>query len=336
MQTRVLGRSGMKVSRLCLGAMMFGGPTSEADCAEIIAAARDAGVNFIDTADAYNGGESEVVVGRAIKGDRDRWIVATKLANKFPDDPNSGGLSRRWIQLAVEGSLRRLDIDAIDILYLHKEDHDTAIEETVLALGDEIRAGRIRAFGLSNHRSWRVAAFAEACDRLGVPRPVVSQPYYNAMNRMPETEHLPACAAYGLGVYPYSPLARGILSGKYAPNLAPEEGSRAARQDKRMMQTEWRHESLEIAQKLKDHAEAKGGTIVGLALRWVLNNRLVTGCIAGPRTMDQWQSYVAALDYPFTAEDEALIDSLVAPGHPSTPGYNDPQYPLEGRVSAIG
>ncbi|MCR9176040.1 MAG: aldo/keto reductase [Alphaproteobacteria bacterium] len=337
MEYRYLGRSGMQVSRYCLGAMMFGGPAPEAESRDIIAAARVAGINFIDTADAYNGGESEVVVGRAIKADRDWWVLATKLANKLHStDPNSGGYARRWIQLAVEGSLRRLDTDVIDILYLHKEDHAVSIDEAVMALGDMIRAGKIRAFGLSNHRGWRVAAFCEACDRLGVPRPVVSQPYYNIMNRMPETEHLPACAAYGLGVVPYSPLARGVLTGKYAPNVTPEEGSRAARKDKRMMETEWRHKSLEIVQTIKTHAEAKGVSPIDLAVGWVLNNRLITGCIAGPRTMEQWKSYERALAYDFTAEDEALIDSLVAPGHPSTPGYNDPQYPLEGRKPWVG
>ena len=335
MDYRKLGRSGLKVSPLCLGTMMFGGPTGEADSREIVAAARDLGVNFIDTADAYNAGESERVVGRAIAAERDRWVLATKLANKLTDDPNSGGLSRRWVQMACDASLKRLGTDVIDIYYLHKEDHSTALEETVTALGDLMRAGKIRYFGLSNYRSWRVAAICNICDRLGIDRPVVSQPYYNAMNRMPEVEHLPACGYYGLGVVPYSPLARGVLTGKYAANVTPEEGSRAARQDKRMMQTEWRHESLEIAQKIKAHAEAKGATPIDLAVQWVLNNRLVTATIAGPRTMEQWNAYAKALDYAYTAEDEALVDELVATGHPSTPGYNDPQYPIEGRVPRI-
>ena len=336
MEYRTLGRSGLKVSPLCLGAMMFGGPTTEADSREIIAAARDAGLNFIDTADAYNGGESERVVGSAIGPERDRWVLATKLANKLGDDPNSGGLSRRWVQMACDASLRRLGTDVIDIYYLHKEDHSTALSETVMALGDLMRAGKIRYFGVSNYRSWRVAEICNICDRLGIDRPIVSQPYYNAMNRMPEVEHLPACGYYGLGVVPYSPLARGILTGKYAPNVAPAEGSRAARQDKRMMQTEWRHESLVIARTIKEHAEAKGATPIDLAVQWVLNNRLVTASIAGPRTMEQWQTYAKALDYAFTAEDEALIDGLVVTGHPSTPGYNDPQYPIEGRRPRVG
>lgn len=336
MNYRTLGRSGLKVSPLCLGAMMFGGPTPEAESREIIAAARDAGINFIDTADAYNGGESEVVVGRAIAAERDTWVLATKLANNLSDDPNSGGLSRRWVQMACDASLQRLGTDVIDIYYLHKEDHATALSETVMAIADLMRAGKIRYFGVSNYRSWRVAEICRICDDIGIDRPVVSQPYYNALNRMPEVEHLPACGYYGLGVVPYSPLARGILTGKYAPNVTPDEGSRAGRQDKRMMQTEWRHESLEIAQQIKAHAEAKGATPIDIAVRWVLNNKLVTATLAGPRTMEQWQGYLGALSYDYTAEDEALIDRLVVTGHPSTPGYNDPQYPIEGRVARTG
>lgn len=163
---------------------------------------------------------------------------------------------------------------------------------------------------------------------------MVSQPYYNAMNRMPEIEQLPACAALGLGVFPYSPLARGVLTGKYRPDAPPPGDTRAGRNDKRMMETEFRPESLRIAQVLADHAKARGITPGRFAVAWVLNNRLVTGVIAGPRTEAQWDDYVGALDYRFTPEDEALVDSLVPPGHPSTPGYNDPAYPLEGRVTA--
>lgn len=336
MEYRKLGRSGLKVSKLCLGAMMFGGETSERDANEIVAAARDLGVNFIDTADAYNAGESERVVGGAIASERDYWVLATKLSNPMSDgDPNARGLSRKWVLRACEDSLDRLQTDYIDIYYLHKEDHATPLEETVRALADLVHAGMIRYFGVSNYRSWRVAEICNLCDRFGIDRPVVSQPYYNAMNRMPEVEHIPACNYYGLGVVTYSPLARGILTAKYKPGETPDATSRAGRSDKRMMQTEWRPESIEIAQKIKAHAEAKGASPVDIAVNWVLNNAMVTGVIAGPRTMEQWQSYAKALDYRYTAEDEALIDSLVAPGHPSTPGYSDPAYPLEGRKPRI-
>src|SRR6201991_5251440 len=243
MNYRKLGRSGLKVSPICLGTMMFGGPADEATSLRIIAKAREAGVNFIDTADAYNGGNSEQVVGRAISHTRQGWILATKLANPMGDDPNRGGLSRRWVLQAAEESLKRLGTDTIDIYYLHKEDHSTPLEETVRAMAELIRAGKVRYFGVSNYRAWRVAEICNICDRLGIDRPIVSQPYYNAMNRMPEVEHFPACGYYGLGIVPYSPLARGVLTGQYKPDAAPDKETRAGRNDTRMMQTEWRPEA---------------------------------------------------------------------------------------------
>ena len=332
MDYRTLGRSGLKVSPICLGTMMFGGATGEADAARIIHRALDGGVNFIDTADIYTEGRSEEIVGRAIRANRDRWILATKVGNPTGAGPNDRGLSRAHIQRAAEASLRRLGMDCIDVYYLHKEDHDTPLPETVRAIADLVRAGKIRHFGVSNFRAWRVAEICRLCDDLGIDRPVVSQPYYNAMNRMPETEHLPACAHFGLGVFPYSPLARGVLTGKYSPDVPPPEGTRAGRNDPRMMQTEWRPESLALAQEIRRHAERRGTTASRFALNWVLNNRLITGVVAGPRTIEQWDDYLAALDDSFTAEDEALVDRLVVTGHPSTPGYNDPAYPIEGRV----
>src|SRR5437899_1537040 len=207
MQYRNLGRSGLKISPICLGTMMFGGPTDEATSSRIVATAREAGINF----------------------------------------------------------------------------------------------------------------------------PIVSQPYYNAMNRMPEVEHFPACGYYGLGIVPYSPLARGVLTGKYKPDAVPDKETRAGRADKRMMQTEWRPESLQLAQEIKRHAEARGITAGQFAVSWVLNSSFVSAVIAGPRTEEQWNDYLMALDYRFMAEDEALIDRLVTSGHPSTPGFNDPAYPIEGR-----
>jgi aryl-alcohol dehydrogenase-like predicted oxidoreductase len=160
---------------------------------------------------------------------------------------------------------------------------------------------------------------------------VVCQPYYNLLNRQPEVEVLEACRHHGIGVVPYSPIARGVLSGKYAPGSKPAEGTRAGRGDKRMLQTEFREESLAIAQQLKAHCEARGVTLSHFATAWVLANRAVSAVIAGPRTFEQWVDYLGALDVAIGAEDEAKVDSLVAPGHPSTPGYTDPMYPLAGR-----
>ena len=331
MKYRKLGRSGLDVSTICLGTMNFGGATDEATSARIIGSAREAGINFIDTADVYGDGRSEEIVGRAIKSSRNAWVVATKVGNAMSKIRNHRGLSRVWMTQACEASLRRLGVEAIDVYYLHREDHGTALEETVLAIADLVRAGKIRHFGVSNFRAWRVAEICNICDRLGIGRPVVSQPYYNAMNRMPEVEHLLACGNYGIGVVPYSPLARGVLSGKYEPGAPPPEGTRAGRADTRIMQTEWRPESLVLAQEIRKHAEARGMTTGQFALLWVLNNRFVTSAIAGPRTEEQWADYVGALAHSFTAEDEALVDRLVVTGHPSTPGYNDPAYPIEGR-----
>ena len=331
MEYRKLGRSGLKVSPLCLGTMMFGGPSDEAEAIRIIDRAKEAGVNFIDTADVYSRGRSEEIVGRAVKADREHWVLATKLANPMGRGPNQRGLSRRRMFRACEESLRRLGLDWVDVMYLHREDPTTPLEETVGAMADLIRSGRVRYFGVSNYRSWRLAEICRLCDQLGIDRPVASQPYYNAMNRMPEVEHLPACGHFGLGVVPYSPIARGVLTGKYDPDAPPPEDTRAGRQDKRMMESEWRPESLAIAQTIKRHAEAQGTTPVAFAVAWVLNNRFVTAPIVGPRTLEQFESYLPALDYRFTAVDEALVDSLVPAGHPSTPGYTDPQYPIEGR-----
>lgn len=181
-----------------------------------------------------------------------------------------------------------------------------------------------------------MAEIVRLCEQMGVPKPVVCQPYYNAMNRMPEVEVLPACGYYGMGVVPYSPLARGVLTGKYDPKTSPARGTRAGRGDQRILQTEFRKESLVLAQRIKKHAEKRGMTAGAFATLWVLNNKFVTSVLAGPRTMAHWNGYLDALNYEFTAEDEALIDKMVAAGHPSTPGYNDPQYRIEGRPTFTG
>ncbi len=330
-QYRLLGRSGLRVSPICLGTMMFGGRADKRASFDLISMAHDDGVNFIDTADQYNHGASEEIVGEALEKRRHDFVLATKVGNPMSDRVNECGLGRAWIMRAVEGSLKRLRTDFIDVYYLHLEDHDTPLETTISAIGDLIRQGKIRTFGVSNFRSWRIAEIIRLCDAMGIDRPVVSQPYYNALNRQPEVEQLPVCGHYGMAVVSYSPLARGVLTGKYLPDTAPPAGSRADAKDVRMMESEWRPKSLEIAQKVKDHAEGLGITPGQFAVSWTLNNRLVTSILAGPRTPEQWRDYVDALDYRFTADDETFMDKLVPSGHPSTYGYNDPRYPLEGR-----
>ena len=328
-----MGASGLKVSPLCLGAMMFGGRTDAKEAGRIVAHARDAGVNFIDTADVYAKGESERVVGKLVKRDREHWVLATKAGNAMGPAPHRWGISRRWLMRAIDESLGRLGLDHVDLWYLHRDDEGTPLEESVAAVGDIIRAGKVRHWGLSNFRAWRIVEAVKVAQAMGVPAPVAVQPYYNAMNRLPEFEILPACRHFGVGVVPYSPLARGVLTGKYDPNKPPPADSRAGRNDERMMQTEFRRESLLAARVMKAHAEKKGMTAGQFATLWVLANRTVTSVLAGPRTLAQWKEYVAALDHAGTLgpADEKLVDSLVLPGHPSTPGYSDPKYPPNGR-----
>jgi aryl-alcohol dehydrogenase-like predicted oxidoreductase len=335
MKYRTLGGSGLRVSEICLGTMMFGKETVEADAKRIIDDALAHGVNFIDTANVYTETKSEEIVGRSIKATRSQWVLATKVSNAVGKSPLERGLSRRHVLQACDDSLRRLQTDTIDLYYVHRTDPHTEWEPIVHTFGDLIRSGKIREWALSNVRAWHIAHIAHLCDRMHVPRPAALQPYYNLMNRQPEVEVLPAARHFGLGCVTYSPIARGILSGKYQLNAAPEAGSRAARRDTRMMQTEWRPESLDIAAKLAAHAKARGVPLVHWACAWVLNNRAVTSIIAGPRTFEQWQGYIGAPNVPWTKEDEALVDGLVATGHASTHGFNDPSYPIEGRFPAV-
>ncbi|HEY5831214.1 MAG TPA: aldo/keto reductase, partial [Hyphomicrobiaceae bacterium] len=280
-QYRVLGTSGIKVSQICLGTMMFGGPTEEAEARRIIDHALESGVNFIDTADVYTKGRSEAVIGPAIKARRDRWVLATKLAQSAGSAVTDSGLSRRYMMQAVEASLKRLGTDYIDLYYIHRVDPNTPWESTIATFGDLIRQGKIREWALSNVRAWHIPHVVHLCRQLGVPPPVALQPYYNLMNRQPEVELLPAARTFGLGAVPYSPIARGVLAGKYKVNQKADPGSRAGRQDKRMLESEWRPESLMIAEKLKEHAESRGTTLIAWAVAWVLNNRAITATIAG-------------------------------------------------------
>ena len=330
-----LGHSGLMVPRLWLGAMMFGDQTDEAAARDIVAAARDAGVKAIDTADNYSAGESERMVGRLLAGEREHWIVATKVANAMGSEPNQRGLSRRWLLQEVDNSLRRLGTDWIDLYYMHRDDENTPVEEILGTFARLIELGKIRYYGVSNFRAWRIARLVEAARRMGIPPPIACQPPYSAVTRLIETELLPCCDHYGLGVVAYSPLARGVLSGKYQAGVAPAAGTRAGRGDKRILQTEFRAESITVAEQIKAHAAARGLSPTQFAIAWALNNRRVHGVIGGPRTLEQWQDYLQALDIPLTAADEAFVDALVPPGYASTHGYTDPVYPLTGRLPRI-
>ena len=309
MNYRRLGNSNLRVSPLCLGTMMFGEQTPDDEAARIVASAREQGVNFIDTADVYNDGRSEQVLGRLLKGQRHDWVLASKIGNAMGQGPNQAHYSRQWLVRGVEASLARLDTDFLDILYLHRDYHEENLEEAVGA-GDLIRAGKLRGFGLSNFRGWRIAEVIRLCAQLGVPQPVVCQPYYNMLNRGPEVEILPACGHYGLGVVPYSPIS-AACSRAVPAGPGPGADTRAGRGDRRILATEFREESLRTRSgwsSMPPRAVQPGP----FATAWVLANPLVSSVIAGPRTLAQMQDYYAALDLRITPEDETLVDDCHA------------------------
>ena len=250
----------------------------------------------------------------------------------------------------VAASLKRLGTDFVDILYLHKEDQLTPLEEIVRAVADLRRAGAIRYFGVSNYRAWRLARICAICDAENIDRPIVNQALYHWLNRKIEVEELPACQAFGLGVFPYSPIARGVLTSKYAGGAPPPDGSRAApplsvggdadkaaqtRANKsahrRMMDSEFQQEKLRVAAVIAAHARNRGVDPGAFAIAWVLANPLITDAIAGPRTQEQWESYFEAIEIEWTPDDEALVNSLVVPGTTAVPDYMVPMCPVEGR-----
>jgi aryl-alcohol dehydrogenase-like predicted oxidoreductase len=331
MEYRSLGRSGLKVAPLCLGAMMFGGPTVETESIRIIHRAFDEGINFIDTANVYNNGESERVVGKAIADRRDAVVLATKVRGAMGEGPNNSGASRYHVMNAVEVSLKRLNTDHIDVYFIHSPDYTTPIEESLRALDDCVRQGKVRYIACSNFYGWQVMESLAVSERMNLEKFVCVQPLYNIVNRDIEVELLPLCQKHGIGVVPYSPLARGVLSGKYRSGAAPPEGSRAARGDRRMQQAEWREESLVVAEQLQPLADAHGKTLTQFALAWVLANRIITSAIIGPRTMEQLEDNLGALGWSLTPEDEKAVDALVPPGEHTGKGYNDPAYPVRGR-----
>lgn len=333
MQYRQLGRSPLLVSPLTLGTMMFGGATSAEESLRIIRDAREAGINSIDTADVYNNGVTEEVVAPGIAGDRDYWVLASKVGNRLGSAPNQMGFSRKWIIEGVEASLRRLKTDYLDIVYLHRDFPGQSLEEPLRALGDLMAQGKIRYYGLSNFYGWRIADAVRTAQQLGLAAPAVIQPVYSVVNRLAEVEQLPAANAYGMGVISYSPLARGVLSGKYQSLQDAPADSRAGRGDSRLLATEWRSESIEVAKALSEHLAARGINLPSFAVAWVLNNALISSALAGPRTFEQWRSYLEALKITLNATDEAMADSLVPPGYASTHGYFDPSHPVKGRLT---
>jgi len=321
MKYRTLGGTGVKVSNLCLGAMMFGafGNRDHDDSVAIIDAALDAGINFIDTADVYSAGESEIIVGKALAGSkRDGVVLATKVHGPMGDDRNMTGNSRRWIIRECENSLRRLGTDWIDLYQIHRPDPSCDIDETLAALSDLIHAGKIRYAGSSTFPAHEIVEAQWTAERRGRERFVCEQPPYSILVRGIEGDVLPTCQKYGMGVIPWSPLAGGWLTGRYRKGVPVEElpkSSRASRLPQRYdISMPENQAKLEAADALARLAEESGVSLIQLAIGFVLSHPAVTAAIIGPRTMEQFKSQVDASDLALDAAVLDRIDALVPPG----------------------
>ena len=299
MNHHLLGRTGVSVSQLCLGAMMFGawGNPDHDESIRIIHTALDAGINFIDTADVYAQGESEQIVGKAIKGRRDDIILATKFHGAMGDDPNRQGSSRRWIIRAVEDSLRRLDTDWIDLYQVHRPRTDTDIEETLGALTDLVRQGKIRYIGASTFPASQIVEAQWVARDRGYQRFVTEQPAYSMLVRRIEDDILPTCQRHGMGVLSYSPLTGGWLSGRWRKDSGQQASSRASRLPERFdLSQPANQRKLDAVEALAQLADDTGITLIQMAIAFVLNHPGITSAIIGPRTMDQLEGQLAAAD----------------------------------------
>jgi aryl-alcohol dehydrogenase-like predicted oxidoreductase len=331
MEHRILGRTGVSVSPLCLGAMMFGewGTTDHDECVRIIHRALDAGINFIDTADVYSHGESEEIVGKALSGGRrDDIVLATKVHSTMGEDPNQRGNSRRWIIREVESSLRRLNTDWIDLYQIHRPEGETEIEDTLSALTDLVHAGKIRYFGSSTFPASQIVQAQWVARDRGLERFKTEQPPYSILVRGIESEVLPVCRQYGIGVLPWSPLAGGWLSGRYRKDAELPPSSRAQRIPARFDPSlPGNRAKLEAADALATLAGEAGLSLIELAIAWVLNHPAVTAAIIGPRTMEHLESQLPAADIKLEAAVLDAIDEIVPPGvtlNPPDTGYQNP------------
>jgi aryl-alcohol dehydrogenase-like predicted oxidoreductase len=321
MEHRKLGATGISVSPLCLGAMMFGawGNTDHEDSIAIIHAALDAGINFIDTADVYSRGESEKIVGKALKGGRrDAVVLATKAHGRMHDsDPNAFGNSRRWLVKEVERSLKRLKTDWIDLYQIHRPEPDTDIDQTLGALSDLVAAGKVRAIGSSTFPAWQIVQAQWTAERRGRERFICEQPPYSMLIRAVERDVLPACQEFGMGVIPWSPLAGGWLSGRYTKGGESPASSRRAQMlpSRYDMSIPGNQAKLAAAEKLAEVAEQAGMPLIEMSLGFVLSHPAVSAAIIGPRTMEQLQSQLGALERD-RLDDSVLdrIDEIVPPG----------------------
>ena len=331
MDLRPLGRTGVQVSKFCLGAMMFGswGNSDPDESIGIIHAALDVGINFIDTADVYGNGESEEIVGKALAGGRrDDVVLATKFHNAMGEDPNQRGNSRRWIMRAVEDSLRRLNTDWIDLYQVHRPDPSTDIEETLSALSDVVRQGKVRYIGSSTFpASHIVEAQWTARDR-ALQRFVTEQPPYSILVRGVEVDVLPTCARHGMAVMTYSPLAGGWLSGRWRKDTGQQTSSRAGRLPDRFdLANPYNQRKLDAVEELVQLAEQSGLTLIQLAIGFASSHPAVTSPLIGPRTMEQLQTQLTAADVVLTDDVLDRIDEIVPPGttiNPADSSFDNP------------
>jgi aryl-alcohol dehydrogenase-like predicted oxidoreductase len=322
MDYRNFGRTGAKVSTLCLGAMNFGDRTEEADAIAIIDRALDAGINFIDTADVYTRGASEEIVGRALArdGKREKVFLATKIFAPMSDDPNDRGVHRYHIMQGVENSLRRLQTDHIDLYQIHRPVPEVPVDETLRALDDLVRSGKVRYIGTSTFAAWQVVESLWASKELGLNRFVSEQPPLNLLDRRAERELLPMARTYGLAVIPWSPLGGGWLAGRYHRDESKPEDSRWAQKGWTFVRNvEQAYDQVEAFEKLVGE---KGCTPAQLALAWCAGVAGVTSPIIGPRTMEQLEDNLAALDVEVTAEDRERLDEIFPPGTATGNFYN--------------
>jgi aryl-alcohol dehydrogenase-like predicted oxidoreductase len=317
MELRTLGRTGVKVSPLCLGAMMLGrmGNRDHDDSVRIIHKALDSGINFVDTADAYSRGESEEIVGKALKDRRDGVVLATKVHANMGEDPNFQGNSRRWIIAECENSLRRLGTDWIDLYQIHRPDPATDIDETLGALSDLVHAGKVRYIGSSTFPAADIVEAQWAAEKKGRERFVCEQPPYSLLVRGIETDVLPTIQKYQMGAITWSPLAGGWLSGNYRVGVEPPKSLRATRiPDRYDMSIPGNQRKLEVTEELAKLAESSGMSLVHLAVAFVIAHRGVTAAIIGPRTMEQLETQLDAGDITLPADVLDAIDQITPPG----------------------
>ncbi len=333
MEYRNFGRTGMKVSPLCLGCWNFGERTPPEESYAIVDRSLEAGINFLDTANVYGRGRSEEITGEALKrnGSRNRIVLATKFHGRMDDDdPNAAGSSRRHIIEQCEASLKRLQTDYIDIYQIHRPRPEIAIDEALRAMDDLVRAGKVRYIGTSTFAAWQVVESLWAAKELGLNRFVSEQPPYHILDRRIERELVPMALTFGLGLIPWSPLAGGLLTGKYTREESAPEGARyanAADDSGRLNSRVY-----DVTEGLLPLAEAKGCTMSQFALAWCAQQPGITSPILGPRTMEQLDDNLGALDVTITADDRRRVDELVPPGRIVSPFYEADFGPSQHRA----